>query len=70
MQTRVSDPSLLPDLDAYLRRMGCATEAIAEDRLLVSIPASLRSDAAELELDLYLRLWELQVSSARAERVG
>lgn len=49
--------------------MGCVTEATNGDRLLVSIPASLRQDAAELELDLYLRLWELQVPSARAERV-
>lgn len=50
--------------------MGCVTEAVSEDRVLVSIPASLREDAAELELDLYLRLWELQVPSAEAKRVG
>ena len=70
MEARVSDPSLLPDLEAHLRRMGCVTEAVSEDRVLVSIPASLREDAAELELDLYLRLWELQVPSAEAKRVG
>ncbi|HUG36662.1 MAG TPA: hypothetical protein VML54_06910 [Candidatus Limnocylindrales bacterium] len=69
VEARVSDPALLPDLEAHLQRMGCVTEATNGDRLLVSIPASLRQDAAELELDLYLRLWELQVPSAQAERV-
>ena len=69
VQARVSDPALLPDLEAHLRRMGCVTEVTADDRLLVSIPASLRQDAAELELDLYLRLWEVQVPTARAERI-
>jgi hypothetical protein len=65
---RVSDPSLLPSLEAFLRRMNCVTEVVDDDRLLVSIPGSLRADAAQLQLDLYLRLWELQIESGRAER--
>ena len=70
MELRVSDPTLLPDLEAHLRRMGCVTEAVADDRLLVSIPEATRRDAAELELDLYLRLWEVTMPLGRAERVG
>ena len=70
MQARVSDPTLLPDLEAFLRRFGCVTEVVAADRLLVSIPGSVRSDAAGMVLDLYLRLWEREVDSGRAERVG
>lgn len=69
VEAKVSDASLLPDLEAHLRRMGCITEAVAEDRLLVSIPGSLRHEAAQLELDLYLRLWEVNVPSAEARRV-
>ena len=69
MEARVSDPLLLPDLAAHLRRMGCLTEAVAEDRLLVSIPDVPRRDAAELELDLYLRLWEVKMPVGRAERL-
>jgi hypothetical protein len=49
--------------------MGCVTEAVAEDRLLVSLPDVARRDAAELELDLYLRLWEVTMPFARAERI-
>ena len=69
MEARVSDPALLPDLEAHLRRMGCVTEPIAEDRLEVSIPEASRRDAAELELDLYLRVWEVTMPVGRAERV-
>jgi hypothetical protein len=69
VEARVSDPALLPDLEAHLRRMGCVTEPIAEDRLAVSIPEASRRDAAELELDLYLRVWEVTMPAGRAERV-
>lgn len=68
MQTRVSDPTLLPDLEAHLRRMGCVTEAVSDDTLQVSIPGLPRPDAAALELDLYLRLWQV-TSSCEAELI-
>jgi hypothetical protein len=70
VEARVFDPALLPDLEEHLRRMGCVTEAVAHDRLRVAIPESQRRDAAELELDLYLRLWEATMPLGRAERVG
>lgn len=70
MEARVFDPALLPDLEAHLRRMGCVTEAVAPDRLRVAIPESQRLDAAQLELDLYLRLWEVTMPLGRAERIG
>jgi hypothetical protein len=70
LEARVSDPALLPDLEEHLRRMGCVTEAVGHDRLLVTIPDALRRDAAELELDLYLRLWEVTMPLGRAERIG
>ena len=70
MEARVSDPVLLPDLEAHLRRMGCTTEVVGDDRLEVSIPDAPLREAAELELDLYLRLWELKRPPGRAERVA
>jgi hypothetical protein len=70
VEARVSNPELLPDLEAHLRRMGCVTEPVGEDRLLVSIPEAGRRDAAELELDLYLRLWEVTMPLGRAERIA
>jgi hypothetical protein len=69
VEARVSDPALLPDLEAHLRRMGCVTETVGNDRLRVAIPESPRRDAAELELDLYLRVWEVSMPFARAERI-
>jgi hypothetical protein len=70
VEARVSDPVLLPDLEAHLRRMGCATEVLGDDRLEVSIPEASLREAAELELDLYLRLWELKMPLGRADRVA
>jgi hypothetical protein len=49
--------------------MGCVTESVGEDRLRVEIPDVQLRDAAELELDLYLRLWEVTMPLGRAERV-
>ena len=70
MIARVSDPALLPDLEAHLRKMGCEIEPLAEDRLRVEIPEARRRDVAELELDLYLRLWEAKMPLGQAERVA
>ena len=68
MVARVSDPALLPDLDAHLRGMGCVTIPVSEDRLGVEIPDVPR-EAAELELDLYLRVWAVKMPFGQAERV-
>jgi hypothetical protein len=48
-----------------MRRPGRGRGAI-----LVSIPKSLRADAAQLELDLYLRVWEATHPQGRTTRLG
>jgi hypothetical protein len=58
MRIRVSDPALVDDLLAYLHAKQCAAEQMSADALDVSLPETDRLDAAALELDLYLRVWE------------
>jgi hypothetical protein len=69
LRVKLSDPALVDDLVDFLRRSGCVAQP-AEEAIVVSIPKSLREDAAELELDLYLRVWEATQPDARARRQG
>jgi hypothetical protein len=45
-------------ISSTLCRSGWVAKPAEEAIILVSIPKSLREDAAKLELDLYLRVWE------------
>ena len=58
MRIRLSDPSLVDDLLAFLREKKCVAEQTSADTLDISLPEAGRADAARLELDLYLRVWE------------
>ena len=69
MLVKLSDPALVDDLVDFLSRSGCIAQAQDETTVLVSIPRSLREDAAQLELDLYLRVWEATHPEARASRL-
>ena len=70
MLVKLSNPALVDDLVEFLSRSGCVAEAQDETTVLVSIPRSLRDDAAQLELDLYLRVWEATHPEARASRLA
>ena len=69
LRVKLSDPSLVDDLVDFLRRSGCVAQPAEEAIVSVSIPGSLREDAAELELDLYLRVWEAMKPEAEARRL-
>jgi hypothetical protein len=69
MRVQVSDPELLGSLVDSLRRSGCIVAREEEGILAVSIPRSLHEEAARLELDLYLRVWEATHPDARAVRL-
>jgi hypothetical protein len=58
MRIRLSDPALVDDLLKFLRERQCVAEQSSEDTLDVELPEVSRGDAAALELDLYLRVWE------------
>jgi hypothetical protein len=58
MKIRVTDPSLVDDLLAYLRGREYLAERDGEDTVEASPrPRSLRSDVARRELDEELREW-------------
>jgi hypothetical protein len=69
MTVRVSNPALVGNLAGFLRRAGCIASISDGGQLLVAIPKSLREDAARMELDLYLRTWEVLNEPATAQRV-
>lgn len=67
MKVRVGDAARLRELVEYLEARDCSV-VVVDDRTLEATPNVMRRDAAELELDLYLRLWEA-VAETSAERV-
>jgi hypothetical protein len=58
MRIRLSHPGLVDDLLAFLREKQCVAEQVSAETLDVRLPETERPDAASLELDLYLRVWE------------
>ena len=71
MKIRLSDPSLVYDLRDFLCVRRCVVELASEDTLDVELLEVRREDAAALELDLYLRVWEaLHPGALRRARVS
>ena len=69
MSVRTDDPTRLGELASFLERLGCRVSAVDAATLGGVAPEALRDDAAELELDLYLRVWQA-ISGTPAGRVG
>jgi hypothetical protein len=57
VRLELREPSLAEDLADFLRRRECATDHVAAV-LEVELPHELNDEAARLELDLLLRVWE------------
>jgi hypothetical protein len=67
----VSDPRLVDDLTAWLERVRCMVDRVDERTLEVSIRNALPEGADDVQLDLFLRVWEVRHGDvARARRVG
>ena len=73
MKIRVEDPHLVDDLVHHLRRSGClATPSDVEahgDGLTVDVevPAALDEEQARMEVELYLKVFEVTHPSSRAD---
>jgi hypothetical protein len=65
----VRHADLVDDLVRSLETMRCNVERAGPNELDVTVPGAAREDAARLELDLYLRVWEATRPGARARRV-
>jgi hypothetical protein len=59
MNLCLTDPELMPDLLAFLRRVHCVAEQTGADTVEVSLPEALDDDQARMEIDLYLWAWRL-----------
>jgi hypothetical protein len=54
---RLEEPSLAGDLLEYLRERDCSAAQIGPDTIEVELPHTLHTAQAQLELELYLRVW-------------
>jgi hypothetical protein len=69
MSVRTGDPARLRELASFLEGLGCEVSEVDAATLDVVAPEALRDDAAELEVDLYLRVWEARTGTT-ASRIG
>lgn len=69
MRVRVNDPSLLPDLSAYLRDAGCRVEPVSEGEIEASVPTALDERHARMELGVYLAAWSVRFEDAEAKLI-
>jgi hypothetical protein len=74
MKVEVSDSALVDELAQALRRYEFSVVRTGLQRLHVGFGASQRNlaatpDAAQLELDLYLKVWEAKRPGVRATRL-
>jgi hypothetical protein len=59
MRIRITDPSLIPDLVAFLRdRLDAVVEPVGDREVEVNLIGSYGADAMRMELELRIRAWE------------
>jgi hypothetical protein len=66
LHLRPREREIAPALAFFLRRQGCAAELRQDGTVLVELPHQLHEQQAEMELELYVRLWEV-LHGARIE---
>jgi hypothetical protein len=70
VKIHVTDPTLVEDLAEMLRSAQLVVVRAGPQILDVHFGSPVREDAARLELDLYLRVWEASHAGAHAVRVS
>jgi hypothetical protein len=71
MRIHLDDRTLLPDLAGYLRRCNCLVEERARHILEASpAPTSLDPSHTRVELEAYLRIWQLRHPGAKVELIA
>jgi hypothetical protein len=70
MRVRVTNPSVLADLQRYLRAAECVAEQSDEDALDVYMPHAPSSEQARREVGLYLKTWQALNPEAHAAIVA
>jgi hypothetical protein len=56
---RTRKPELASALASFLRRHGCPADVGEDGTVSVGLPHGLHEKQAQMELELYIRLWEL-----------
>jgi hypothetical protein len=59
VRLRFSDPELAGNLRDFLERRECVVVQLDAETLEVELPHELHAEQSRLELDLYLRVWQL-----------
>jgi hypothetical protein len=68
MEVEVSDPALADDLVRFLRRARCSAERLGDDVVSVTIADPIPEEAARLEIEAYLQVWQSQHPGVRVRR--
>jgi hypothetical protein len=72
MKIRVEDPQLVDELVQHLRRSGCVATAFEVEAhgdgvtVEVTLPAALDREQAQMEIELYLKVFEATHPGAKA----
>jgi hypothetical protein len=56
---RTKEPELAPALAFFLRRQGCSVDLREDGTVSADLPHELHEKQALMELELYVRLWEV-----------
>jgi len=68
MRIHLDDRTLLPDLAGYLRRCNCFVEKRGRNMLEAApVPAPLDASHLRMELEAYLRIWQLRHPGVKLE---
>ena len=59
IRLRPSDPETCTDLAFFLRRHDCPVDEVGDGTVLVELPHLLHREQAQMELALYVRLWQV-----------
>jgi hypothetical protein len=66
MKINVTNPALVDELLAFLRRAGCTATLQEDGSISVEVPEAYGDEQARMELDLYLKAWEASHADVEA----
>lgn len=66
MKVNVTNPELVDDLLAFLRRADCVASLAEDGSIEVEVPEAYGEEQARMEIDLYLKAWQAAHSDVEA----
>jgi hypothetical protein len=64
------NPAAREELIEFLRRANCEVREDGDDAVIVEVPGALGDEQARLEVDLYLKAWQVSHPDVDAHLLG